>query len=157
MAMPVLTIVRKLFPLLTSKRFWKIVGGIVVGIVIIIIMPILAVLAIFPNAITLNTQPLEPFISEYERTAKEKATEIEEQMTARGFTVLQIEEAQVLYMVALYDYGEQEGFVDKLIGCYTLDKQTDEELITRVNEAFGTSYTAEEYTSLVQELRDRQV
>ena len=98
MAMPVLTIVRKLFPLLTSKRFWKIVGGIVVGIVIIIIMPILAVLAIFPNAITLNTQPLEPFISEYERTAKEKATEIEEQMTARGFTALQIEEAQVLYM-----------------------------------------------------------
>ena len=157
MAMPVLTIVRKLFPLLTSKRFWKIVGGIVVGIVIIIIMPILAVLAIFPNAITLNTQQLELFISEYERTAKEKATEIEEQMTARGFTALQIEEAQVLYMVALYDYGEQEGFVDKLIGCYTLDKQTDEELITRVNEAFGTSYTAEEYTSLVQELRDRQV
>lgn len=39
MAMPVLTIVRKLFPLLTSKRFWKIVDDIVIGRVIIIIMP----------------------------------------------------------------------------------------------------------------------
>ena len=30
-------------------------------------------------------------------------------------------------------------------------------MIIKVNETFGTSYTAEEYSCLMQEIRDRQV
>ena len=43
------------------------------------------------------------------------------------------------------------------MGCYSLEEQTDEELIIKVNETFGTEYTADEYTDLVQEIRDTHV
>ena len=127
------------------------------GILVIIMLPVMAVVGVFSELGSINTSEMEQILYEYEETVSVKNKEIEEEMTALGYTSLQIEEAQTLYAFALYDYGEEEGFVEKLVGCYSLEEQTDEELIAKVNETFGTEYTADEYTDLMQEIRDTHV
>ena len=158
MALPIIPLLKKLaVSLVTDKKFRHRVFGIILGIIIIIMLPVMAVVGVFSELGNINTSEMNQILAEYEETVAEKCKEIEEVMTAQGFTALKIEEAQTLYAFALYDYGEQDGFVEKLIGCYSIEEQTDEDLIQKVNEIFGTAYTAEEYTSLVQEIRDRQV
>ena len=158
MAAPIIPILKKLaVALVTDKKFRNRVFGIILGILVIIMLPVMAVVGVFSELGNINTSEMEQILSEYETTASAVATEIEEEMTAQGFTALKIEEAQTLYAFALYDYGAEEGFVEKLVGCYSLEEQTDEELIAKVNETFGTEYTAEEYTDLMQEIRDTHV
>lgn len=158
MAAPIIPILKKLaVALVTDKKFRNRVFGIILGILVIIMLPVMAVVGVFSELGNINTSEMEQILAEYETTASAVATEIEEEMTAQGFTALKIEEAQTLYAFALYDYGTEEGFVEKLVGCYSLEEQTDEELIAKVNETFGTEYTAEEYTDLMQEIRDTHV
>ena len=158
MAAPIIPILKKLaVALVTDKKFRKRVFGIILGILVIIMLPVMAVVGVFSELGNINTSEMEQILSEYEATASAVATEIEEEMTAQGFTALKIEEAQTLYAFALYDYGEEEEFVERLVSCYSLEEQTDEELIAKVNETFGTEYTADEYTSLMQEIRDTHV
>ena len=158
MAAPIIPILKKLaVALVTDKKFRNRVFGIILGILVIIMLPVMAVVGVFSELGNINTSEMEQILSEYEATASAVATEIEEEMTALGYTSLQIEEAQTLYAFALYDYGTEEGFVEKLVGCYALEEQTDEELIAKVNETFGTEYTVDEYTDLMQEIRDNHV
>lgn len=158
MAAPIIPILKKLaVALVTDKKFRNRVFGIILGILVIIMLPVMAVVGVFSELGNINTSEMEQILSEYEATASAVATEIEEKMTAQGFTALKIEEAQTLYAFALYDYGTEEGFVEKLVDCYALEEQTDEELIAKVNETFGKEYTADEYTSLMQEIRDTHV
>ena len=158
MAAPIIPILKKLaVALVTDKKFRNRVFGIILGILIIIMLPVMAVVGVFSELGNINTSEMEQILSEYETTASAVATEIEEEMTALGFTALKIEEAQTLYAFALYDYGTEEGFVEKLVGCYSMEEQTDEELIAKVNESFGTEYTADEYTDLMQEIRATHV
>ena len=158
MAAPIIPILKKLaVALVTDKKFRNRVFGIILGILVIIMLPVMAVVGVFSELGNINTSEMEQILSEYEATASAVATEIEEEMTALGFTALKIEEAQTLYAFALYDYGAEEGFVEKLVGCYSLEEQTDEELIAKVNETFGTEYTVDEYTDLMQEIRDTHV
>ena len=158
MAAPIIPILKKVaVAVLTDKKLFKKVMGIILGIIIIILTPVLAIVGIFSQLANVDMSEAKQFIAEYETTASMICEKIEEEMTALGYTSLQIEEAQTLYTFALYDYGEEEGFVEKLVGCYALEEQTDEELIAKVNETFGTEYTADEYTSLMQEIRDTHV
>ena len=158
MAAPIIPILKKLaVALVTDKKFRNRVFGIILGILVIIMLPVMAVVGVFSELGNINTSEMEQILSEYEETVSVVATEIEEEMTAQGFTALKIEEAQTLYAFALYDYGEEEEFVERLVSCYSLEEQTDEELIAKVNETFGTEYTADEYTSLMQEIRDTHV
>ena len=158
MAAPIIPILKKVaVAVLTDKKLFKKVMGIILGIIIIILTPVLAIVGIFSQLANMDVGEVKQFIAEYEATASTVCEKIEEEMTAQGFTALQIEEAQTLYVFALYDYGEEDGFVETLVGCYSLEGQTDEELMAKVNEAFGTEYLAEEYTVLMQEIRDNHV
>ena len=130
--------------ILTDKKLRKAVLGIVLGIIIIVIMPVVAVIALFNGDINIDTDRLQQIVVEEmsdEEKAKLQAVEdtmkaIETAMTEKGFTAEKIKEAQVLYTLALYDHSKADGFVDKLVGCFAED-QTDEQLIAAVNAAFG--------------------
>lgn len=50
--------------LLTDKKALKVVGGIVLGIIIIIIMPIVAVVSIFNGDINIDTDRLQTMVVE---------------------------------------------------------------------------------------------
>ena len=158
MAAPIIPILKKLaVAILTDKKARNKFFGVLLLIIVLAITPVLAVVGIFSQLVDISTSEMEEILSEYERTASVVCAEIEEEMMAHGYSALKIEEAQTLYAFALFDYGEEDGFVQKLVGCYSLEEQTDEELMAKVNEAFGTEYLAEEYTALMQEIRDRHV
>ena len=122
--------------ILTDKKLRKAVLGIVLGIIIIVVMPVVAVIALFNGDINIDTDRLQQIVVEEmsdEEKAKLQAVEdtmkaIETAMNEKGFTAERIKEAQVLYTLALYDHSKADGFVDKLVGCFAED-QTDEQLI----------------------------
>ena len=150
--------------ILTDKKLRKAVLGIVLGIIIIVIMPVVAVIALFNGDINIDTDRLQQIVVEEmsdEEKAKLQAVEdtmkaIETAMTEKGFTAERIKEAQVLYTLALYDHSKADGFIDKLVGCFAED-QTDEQLITAVNSAFGTELKAEDYSKIMNSIRANSI
>ena len=55
--------------------------------------------------------------------------------------------AQALYIMALYDFASQPGFVSRLVSCFEAE-QTDAQLIANVNAAFGTEIPVQEFTDV---------
>ena len=149
--------------LLSNPKVLKTIGGIVLGIIIIIIMPIVAVVSIFNGDINIDTDRLQQMVVQNmsaEERAKLQLVEdtmyaIEDEMTAAGFTD-RVREAQVLYVIVLSDHAEEPGFVSKLVSCFAAD-QTDEQLIAAVNAAFGTNIKAEEFTTLMIQINKKMV
>lgn len=145
--------------LLSNPKALKIVCGIVLGIIIIIIMPIVAIVSIFNGGIEIDTDRLQSMVVENlssEEQQKLQAVEdtmyaIETEMKTAGFTG-RTKEAQVLYVLALSDYAGQEGFVSKLTSCFAED-QTDEQLIEAVNDVFGTKLSAEDFSKAMSGIR----
>ena len=150
--------------ILTDKKLRKAVLGIVLGIIIIVIMPVAAVIALFNGDINIDTDRLQQIVVEEmsdEEKAKLQAVEdtmkaIETAMTEKGFTAERTKEAQVLYTLALYDHSKADGFVDKLVGCFA-ENQTDEQLIAAVNSAFGTELKAEDYSKIMNSIRAKAI
>lgn len=138
----------------TNKKALKTAVGIVLGVVVILIMPIAVILGMFTGEVDLKFDRLEELIAEQQERGNIVMAEIEEVMLAAGRSELQVKEAQALYLFALFEFGEEEGFAEKLAGCFTAEEQTDEELISAVNEAFGTSIRAKDFAELVGELRE---
>lgn len=146
--------------LLTDKKALKVVGGIVLGIIIIIIMPIVAVVSIFNGDINIDTDRLQTMVVENlsaEEQVKLQFVEdtmyaIEDEMTAAGFDDQRVKEAQVLYVLALSDYAAEDGFVSKLVGCFA-QGQSDAQLISAVNAAFGTDLSAEDFSKVMNSIR----
>lgn len=80
--------------LLTNPKVLKTVGGIVLGVVVLIIMPIAAVVSVFNGEINIDSDRLQQMVVENlstEEQAKLQLVEdtmlgIEEKMNAAGFT-----------------------------------------------------------------------
>lgn len=142
--------------ILTDKKALKKVVGIVIGVVVIIAMPIIALLGIFTGGVDLNIDRLQEMIMENQASASGVMTEIEEKMLSAGYSHLNVKEAQAIYSLALFTRGTEEGFTDKLVGCFS-EGQSDEDLIANVNVAFGTNIVASDFTSAVQKMRDEHI
>ena len=146
--------------LLTNPKVMKTVGGVVLGVIVLIVMPIAAVVSVFNGEIRIDTDRLQQMVVENlsaEEQAKLQLVEdtmlgIEEKMNAAGF-IGRAKEAQVLYVLALSDYAEEDGFIDKLVGCFAAD-QSDEQLIAAVNAAFGTELASEDFTKIMENIRN---
>ncbi len=143
----------------TDKKTLKTVLGIVLGAIIIIIMPILAVLGIFNGNIEIDTDRLQQMVVENlsaEEQAKLQFVEdtmygIETAMKDAGMNV-KTKEAQVIYILALSDKAHESDFISKLVGCFSAD-QTDEQLISSINSAFGTQLTVDDFSNVMKNIR----
>ena len=144
---------------LSDKNNLKTAVGIVIGIIVIIVMPIAAVLSIFSGDMNIDTDRLQQMITESLTSEEEDNLKfiedtmltLDEKMTDAGFPD-RVKEAQVLYVLALSDYSREDGFTDKLVGCFAAD-QTDEQLILAVNEAFGTDIKSKNFTKVMNDIR----
>lgn len=144
---------------LSDKNNLKTAVGIIIGIIVIIVMPIAAVLSIFSGDINIDTDRLQQMITESLTSEEEDNLKfiedtmlsLDKKMTDAGFRD-RVKEAQVLYVLALSDYSKEDGFTDKLVGCFAAD-QTDEQLILAVNEAFGTDINSEDFTKIMNDIR----
>ena len=147
--------------LLTNKKVLKFIGGVILGVIIIVCIPIYTVVGIFSGDITIDIDRFQELL-EQNMSAEDEAMlrqveqtmlEIEDTMTAAGYPAQRVTEAQVLYVLALSDYASQPGFVDKLTGCFT-PEQTDANLISSVNAAFGTNLLTLDFTNIMETIRD---
>lgn len=144
---------------LSDKNNLKTAVGIIIGIIVIIVMPIVAVLSIFSGDMNIDTDRLQQMITESLTSEEEDNLKfiedtmltLDKKMTDAGFHD-RVKEAQVLYVLALSDYSREDGFTDKLVGCFAAN-QTDEQLISAVNEAFGTDIKSEDFTKVMNDIR----
>ena len=130
--------------LLSDPKTLKKVGGIVLTLLVAVIMPIAAVIAIFstdfeidvPEFQRLAIQNLPPEQRADLQFIEDTGNEIQAALTARG-QEKRLKEALVLFLFALGDFAHEPGFAEKLAGCF-VEGQTHAELIAAVNAAFGT-------------------
>ncbi len=149
--------------LLSDKRVLKFVVMSILVVLVAICMPMVAVLAVFSGELQLDTDALADTIRE-NLTVEEVSmlVSIEDTMDLIQSSMQQADmpqraiEAQVLYIMALYDCSSQPNFVSRLVGCFLSD-QTDVELISAVNSTFGTSILPEDFTRVVANLRSRYI
>ena len=146
--------------IVTDKKARKLVFGIILGVLIIIVMPFAAIIAVFSGDINIDTNRLQTLVVQ-NMSAEEQAKlqrvedlmyEIDGKMAAAGFDNQRVKEAQVLYVLALSDFSEEEGFVDKLVSCFA-EGQTDIQLISAVNSTFGTTLSVDEFTKVMSTIR----
>lgn len=146
--------------LLTNKKVLKFIGGVILGVIIIVCIPIYTVVGIFSGDITIDIDRFQELL-EQNMSAEDEAMlrqveqtmlAIDDTMTAAGYPAQRVTEAQVLYVLALSDYASQPGFVDKLTGCFT-PEQTDANLISSINEAFGTNLLTLDFTTIMESIR----
>lgn len=142
--------------LLTNPKVLKTIGGIVLGIIIIIVMPIVAIVSIFNGGIEIDTDRLQTMVVENlsaEEQARLQFVEdtmygIEDKMTEAGYSAQQVKQAQVLYVLALLEAASETDFIDRLVGCFSVD-QTYEQLIAAINATFGKDISVDEFTKLM--------
>ena len=158
MAVPVAAILKKVAVAVGSnKNVLKTVCGIVLGIVVIVCMPIIALLGIFSGDadIEIDTEPIYDRIEEGQTEFTEMFDEIEEKMAETGFSEERIEEARILYEYSLFRFSTEENFTDRFVGCFA-EEQTDEELIAAVNAEFGTTIKPEEFRDIADEAKKQK-
>ena len=142
--------------LLTDKKVLKTVGGIILGVLIIIFIPIFTLLGLFTGNTDLDTGRLqELMIENMEQEKKDRIQHIEdtmegieEAMREAGFSGTRITEAQMIFSMALEEQSYDSDFISKLVESFSSD-QTDEQLIADVNEAFGSDIDAGYFTDMM--------
>ena len=145
--------------LLTDKRVLKAIGMTVLVLIVALLLPLMAMMAILSGDIELDTDALMEQI-EINLTANDIAmlTRIEDTMEAIDTALTDAEmpsrvgEAQALYIMALYDHSGSSNFVSRLVSCFW-ENQTDTQLINAVNNEFGTNIAVEDFSHVAQNLR----
>ena len=166
MAAPAVAAVAKkvIVYILTDEKALKVVLGIVLGIIIIILLPLGVIIGVLNGDVEIDADRMQEMIVQ-NLSAEEQAMlqgiedtmyGIEDGMTEAGYGNQRVTEAQVLYVLALSSHSAEDGFVDKLVGCFTQD-QTDEQLISAVNSAFGTSITAQDFSNVMSNIRNAYI
>ena len=166
MAAPAVAAVAKkvIVYILTDEKALKVVLGIVLGIIIIILLPLGVIIGVLNGDVEIDADRMQEMIVQ-NLSAEEQAMlqgiedtmyGIEDGMTEAGYGNQRVTEAQVLYVLALSSHSSEDGFVDKLVGCFAED-QTDEQLISAVNSAFGTSITAQDFSNVMSNIRNAYI
>lgn len=142
--------------ILTDKKALKTVGIILGIVIVIIIMPIIAILGLFNGTIDIDTGRLHQMIQNNQSAMAENWAKVETAMTNAGYDSMRIQEAQTLYVFALYDHIDENGFVTKFVGCFAAE-QTDAELIANINSAFGTNIVVQDFTNTMAGTRNAYI
>lgn len=142
--------------ILTDKKALKTVGISLGIVIVIIIMPIIALLGIFNGTVDIDTDRLRQLIQDNQSAMIENWTKVETAMTNAGYDSMRIQEAQTLYVFALYDHADESGFVTKFVDCFSAG-QTDADLIGKINSAFGTSIKVQDFTNAMASTRNAYI
>ena len=156
MAAPaIVPIIKKVASVVLSDKKGRKAVLMIIGIVlVIIILPIIALLGIFSGGIDLGLNDINALVQEQQQVGEATLVAIEEAMLDEGYSQLRVEEAQAVYLLALFDKSDEENFVERLVGCFE-EEQTDAELIASVNAEFGTAITPSEFTEALKEVREK--
>ena len=156
MAAPaIVPIIKKVASVVLSDKKGRKAVLMIIGIVlVIIILPIIALLGIFSGGIDLGLDDINSMVQEQQQVGEATLVAIEEAMLDEGYSQERVEEAQAVYLLALFDKTDEDNFVERLVGCFE-EEQTDAELISAVNAEFGTAINHSEFTEALKEIREK--
>ena len=144
---------------LTDKKAGKTVGGVVLGVILIVIFPIVGVTGALGSLGKVDTAQLQAIFaenlsgSEIEKlqTFEDTMRAIESSMTEAGFAS-RTREAQTIYALLLSNDADDSGMIEKLVGCFSAE-QTDAQLLANVNAAFEMEIPSEDFVKIMQSVR----
>ncbi len=149
--------------LLTDKKVIKTIGGIIIGIIIIVVMPIVAVVSIFNGSMDIDTDKLNQSIQENisaEQMANfqlinDTMTEVEKQLDKKKLSDYNTQ-AEVIYLFTLSDKSKDKDFVKNFVSCFKKN-QSDEDLIKAVNAKFDTEIKYSEFQKMIQSIKGAEI
>lgn len=151
MAVPIIPILKKVgAAVLSNKKGRKTVLYIILTVTIIVMLPMIAVMGIFLNDVNVDTSEIEGIMQEREKIEAERHAKIEQVMTDAGYSEIKIREAQAIYSFALFNIASDDS-AQKLSDCFSAE--TDEELVEKINTAFGTNFAYEEIVAVLESVR----
>jgi len=144
------------------KTLKKILFSVLV-VLVALILPLVMVVCLFNGTFQVDTGQLLEYV-QANLTAEDirllsgievMMTDIETAMVEADFSG-SVGVAQALYIMALYDYSSQPGFVSRLVSCYA-PEQTDDALIANVNREFGTSIEVRDFSNVMRNVRSKRI
>ena len=120
MAAPaIVPIIKKVASVVLSDKKGRKAVLMIIGIVlVIIILPIIALLGIFSGGIDLGLDDINSMVQEQQQVGEATLVAIEEAMLDEGYSQERVEEAQAVYLLALFDKTDEDNFVERLVGCF---------------------------------------
>lgn len=146
--------------LLTDKKTWKRIGFLICMILVLFLMPIIMILAIF----SANFDDLDISVDDISLDAEtiimmtnfeNDLVEIESAMTDAEQSG-RADEAQAVYVLVLYQYRDEEDFIDRIVQCY-VDNESEYDVVTALNDEFGCSIEVDLYIQMVNGIRSTEV
>lgn len=149
--------------ILSDKKARRTVFTILLVLLLVILMPIFALIGVMNGSIEFDVDELVEAVEENLTLENIRMlTEVENMMEDIEAAMDNAEmpgkadEAQALYIMALYDYADEDDFVERLVDCFEYD-QSDAELIDNINDEFGTAIDAEEFTKATSNFRNNHI
>ena len=148
--------------ILSNKKARKKVCTFILVCSVAVFMPLAAALAIFQGKVEFTPDQMKEIMANIDPVELAKLTKIQETMDAIEKAMREsdmddrYEEAQALYILALYDYSDEKDFVERLVGCFEED-QSDRDLIKNVNKEFGCDIDPDDYIKVVNGLRSTTI
>lgn len=128
----------------------------VLVVFVALLLPMVMVVCLFSGSFQVDSGELLRYVEanltesdvQLLQSVETTMTEIENAMIEAELSA-DVGAAQALYIMALYDFASQPGFVSRLVSCFEAE-QTDAQLIANVNAAFGTEIPVQEFTDVMR-------
>lgn len=148
---------------LSDPKMLKKVAMAILVVLVALILPLVMVVCLFSGSFQVDSGELLRYVEANLTAAdvrllqnvEDTMAEIETAMVEAEFSS-EVGAAQALYIMALYDYSSQPGFISRLVSCFGAE-QTDAELIASVNAAFGTEIAVQEFSNVMRNVRSRRI
>jgi murein DD-endopeptidase MepM/ murein hydrolase activator NlpD len=130
----------------TDKNVAKTIGGIVLGVLLLLVTPVLAILAIFQGGAQLDITALTAQAQNEQLAYFEQVMlAIEDEISAQGLELDPIK-AQVIYLCALQGREREDSFYTIYIGCFA----REQDAYAAIGETFGVSFREEDIEKIEQ-------
>ena len=144
--------------LVSNPQNWKTIVGIILALIIVVITPVAVIVAILNGNIEIDQNRLTQIIQQ-NITAEQSANleminttmeKVEQELEKRNLLEYKTQ-AEVLYVFSLTEHSNDENFVRNFVKCFKRGI-TDEQLVERVNEKFGTAIQYEEFEKMMNSI-----
>ena len=144
--------------LVSNPQNWKRIGGIILALIIVVVTPIAAVVAILNSNIEIDQNRLNEIIQQ-NITAEQSSNleminttmeKVEQELEKRNLLEYKTQ-AEVLYVFSLTEHSNDENFVRNFVKCFRRSI-TDEQLVERVNQKFGIEIQYEEFKKMMDSI-----
>ena len=144
--------------LVSNPQNWKTIVGIILALIIVVVTPVAVIVAILNGNIEIDQSRLAQIVQQNITAEQSSSLEminttmekVEQELEKRNLLEYKTQ-AEVLYVFSLTEHSNDENFVRNFVKCFKKGI-TDEQLVERVNEKFGTAIRYEEFERMMNSI-----